>query len=368
MKKVAVLRYFFNVACFTTAFGMTFWWFYRFFKNEDSVQIDEKPLNFHDGHYPILSFCLNDPFIDSKLKKYNDTLTIAEYKMILMGLSSYKGIENINFDDVTLDLADFYLGFDVHFRNGTTIEKMYHDALEFLPQVTYSGLSFGSFRKCFGFDSMLTNIHVVTLKFNSSIYPEGIRPSSFSMPFSPIIAIHLPNQIFILGSMVKYTWPMRSQKNAYRMDLTLQQIDILKRRNKRNDHCISEDYNFDQNFLDDHLGMVGCKAPYHRTNKNFELCGLQKKMEEASFDLGTTEIQMKACTSISSLTFTYDESDIHGYGLDFFQLALKYPKQYRVTKMIRAIDIQTLIGNAGGYIGLFLGKLIQVSLKLMDGL
>ena len=85
-------------------------------------------------------------------------------------------------------------------------------------------------------------------------------------------------------------------------------------------------------------------------------------MNEASFDLAEIDVQMKACTSISSLTFTYGEIDIDGS--DFFLVRINYPKHYRESKMIRAIDIQTLIGNAGGYIGLFLGKLIKIFVEI----
>ena len=84
------LRYFFNLACFTIAFGMTIWWLYRYSLDEDIVQFDLKPIDFQEGEYPILSFCLADPFIESKLKKYNETLTVPKYKEILLGLISYK--------------------------------------------------------------------------------------------------------------------------------------------------------------------------------------------------------------------------------------------------------------------------------------
>ena len=63
--------------------------------------------------------------------------------MILLGLSSYKGVENINFDDVSLDLAEFFLGFDIHLRNGSSIQNNYPDDLQHLLQVTYSGFIFG---------------------------------------------------------------------------------------------------------------------------------------------------------------------------------------------------------------------------------
>ena len=148
------------------------------------------------------------------------------------------------------------------------------------------------------------------------------------------------------------------------MDFTLQQIDILKRRNKRNDPCIPEDLNFDQITLDDYLDKVGCKASYHRTNKSLESCSLKKAVKKATFDPLESEKTKKACTSISSLIFTYDEADMvsdgfftDGFGSDWFRVGLDYPNQYREIKMIQAIDFQTVIGNAGGYIGLFLGRI-----------
>ena len=343
---------------------------YKFSKNEDSVQIDVVPLSFQEGQYPILSFCLSDPFIESKLKKYNESLTIVEYKKILLGLSSYKGIENINIDDVTIDLADYYLGFNVKLNNGSSIKNLYPDVLQLLPKVTYSGFAYGCFMKCVGLDSKLTNIDAINLKFNSSIYPKGIRPSSLRSQFSTVVAFHLPNQFFLIGNSrsmyMPFTWPDRTQKNAYRMYFSLQQIDILKRRNKQNDPCIPEGYNFDQILLDDYLEEVGCKAPYHRTNKSLEICVLKEKMKEASFELLRTKKQMKACTTASILTFKYDEAEIYGDGADFFLVSLEYPNEYRETRMVQAIDIQTVIGNAGGYIGLFLGEVMKDSMKMMD--
>ena len=41
---------------------------------------------------------------------------------------------------------------------------------------------------------------------------------------------------------------------------------------------------------------------------------------------------------------------------DFFHIMIVYPHQYKEIVMVRAVDIETVIANAGGYIGLFLGK------------
>ena len=38
------------------------------------------------------------------------------------------------------------------------------------------------------------------------------------------------------------------------------------------------------------------------------------------------------------------------------QLVITYPKTTRIIKQSRSVDLHALIGNIGGYIGLFLGK------------
>ena len=140
------------------------------------------------------------------------------------------------------------------------------------------------------------------------------------------------------------------------MKFMMQQLEVLKRRNKRNDPCVPDELNFDRIMLDEHLEQIGCKAPYHRTDKNLELCDSKEKMKETSDDLIGKEKTKKACTIATTLTFTYDESD--NKHKTYFEVVLYYPYHLKEVVMVRAVDLQTVIGNAGGYIGLFLGKII----------
>ena len=149
------------------------------------------------------------------------------------------------------------------------------------------------------------------------------------------------------------------------MDFSLQQIDILKRRNKRNDPCISDDFNFDQIIWDEDLEKIGCKTPYHRTNKPLKICESKEKINEARFNIDDSENATKPCTSASTLTFAYSEYDLNQEGPDWFYITFIYPKLYKEIRMVQAIDLQTVIGNAGGYIGLFLGEMILNLLKLI---
>ena len=347
-----LLRHMFNVACFAIAFAMTLLWLYKYSLDEDIVQLNFKPFDFEEGEYPMLSFCLYDPFIDSKLKEYDETLTREKYLKILKGEIPFDGENTINFDDVSIDLRDFCQVGIVKFRNGSEIAIEQPESLQGFLQVTHSGFYAGGFIKCLGFKSNFTNIRSISLVFNSSMYPNGIRPSS---KVSTYVALHLPNKLSLTGNSMKISWPKRNEKKRYFMSFDLQQLDILKRRNKRYNPC-TDDQNFDQIILDEHLENVGCKASYHRTNKSLKVCDSEERMKKAQFDFYLNEKPKKACTSASTLSFTYDECDVHDSNIsDLFSVALFYPSEYKEIIMKKEIDLHTLIGNAGAYIGLFLG-------------
>ena len=61
---------------------------------------------------------------------------------------------------------------------------------------------------------------------------------------------------------------------------------------------------------------------------------------------------------IGTLDYDYDESDykFQVTNESFFQIGASYPQTtFREVKQVRAYDIDGLVGNAGGYLGLFLG-------------
>ena len=70
----------------------------------------------------------------------------------------------------------------------------------------------------------------------------------------------------------------------------------------------------------------------------------------------------KLSTSSGSIIYTYDENDIDIKGSDWFHIMIWFPDQYKEIVMVRAVDIETVIANAGGYIGLFLGMLVTRTL------
>ena len=347
-----IIRYCFNFACFSTAFGMTIFWFYKFLEDEDLVRVNLKPFEtFPQGKYPMLSFCfLDDVFASSERERYSPTFIEQQYKLILKREGAYNGTEKIDFKNVTRNLTDFFLGDGIHFQDGSFQRGIFPNFLNNLPLATYSGYLSPLFLQCFGLSTGYTNVSSTFFRFNSSVFPNGIRSNS-----QLLAVFHLPNKISITGNSFKVIWPKRDKKQEFVMLFTLQQIEILKRRNRRDSPCLSDEVNFDQIDLDDHLERVGCRAPYQKTRKQLKICNSMDDLHDATSYQIQTRKSNTPCTSASTITHSFDEQDIDVMGSDWFHVQIMYPNQYKEIVMVKAVDLQTAIGNAGGYIGLFLG-------------
>ena len=112
------LRKLFSFACFSAALGMTIFWVYKYSKDEDLCVVDYKNLgSSKDVENPILSFCFIYPVIEWKLKSYNTSFTIRDYNDYLRGLKDVEGMEYVDFDNVTVNLPEYYLADITGFKN-----------------------------------------------------------------------------------------------------------------------------------------------------------------------------------------------------------------------------------------------------------
>ena len=61
------------------------------------------------------------------------------------------------------------------------------------------------------------------------------------------------------------------------------------------------------------------------------------------------------CEEMSSIVFSAEEIDISYYPRSL-KLIYIYPEKTKIIQQVKSVDLHALIGNLGGYIGLFLGK------------
>ena len=362
-----ILTKMFRFACFSVAIGMTVYWCYKFWKDEDLCLVDYETYDSSlDVDYPMLSFCLQDPVIESKLQQYNETLTSKKYQNYLTGLEYYDGMQNIDFNDVTVDLSEYLHAETITFNNGTTTERTYPNNIFEKPMVTYVGGIYqtGWIYKCFGLRMQKKNILYGYVAFNKSLF--GSRSFNYV-----VTLLHYPNQTMLSLSTLKYEWPSYPKRKQieYSMDFTITQVEVLKRRNKRTKSCVSNDISFDETIMSDHIKKNGCRAPYQNNRNDTPICSSRKEMLGAYYDLIMKIGEKTPCTSIKNIIYKYEEEKMVGewehFGPDYFWISLTFPNEFKDIYQERAVDIQTVIGNAGGYVGLFLGKFINLSLIMI---
>ena len=61
------------------------------------------------------------------------------------------------------------------------------------------------------------------------------------------------------------------------------------------------------------------------------------------------------CKGMSNIIYSAEMID-NAFVSNSLQLVVTYPKITRLIRQLRSVDLHSLIGNIGGYIGLFLGK------------
>jgi hypothetical protein len=204
-------------------------------------------------------------------------------------------------------------------------------------------------------------MNVVAFGFNSSMFPNGVRPNRLQDNGTSLVTlIHLPKQALLSGDTQKYVWPKRTMKKEYTMDFIFKQVQVLKRRNKRTEACMPDFVSYDKYHLAYHLEKIGCKAPYQKTERNFSICSSNESMKQAVMDLSRpmeiSDFLTTPCTSMKDIGYTFDETDVDWYDSDRFWISIRLPDTFKEIAQMRAVDFQTVIGNAGGYVGLFLGK------------
>ena len=268
-------------------------------------------------------------------------------------------MEYVDFDNVTLNLPEYYLADITGFRNGTTHigerPNFYNGPL----QVTFAGFYSKLLIKCYGLQLKDKDIYDASYIFKSNLFPNGIRPTDGS-PLKPASFIHLPNRFLLATSTLKFTWPTRLSNSSYEMVFMLTGGDVVRRRNKRSEPCISDKIDYDQKVINEHVEKVGCKPPYFKGHQNYSICSTIEELRDAVFDVYFIRNKLKKpCTSLQNMNYRYNEVD---YTVETitdtseFHVVLILFDMFKEILQVQAVDIQTVIGNAGGYVGLFCGN------------
>ena len=350
----------FKASCLLAASIMIGYWVYKFHKNDDIASIEYKSImDLDDVVLPELSLCLREPFLTEPLNKIG--VTKLEYHEYLMGIrNSTKNYQNIDHNNVTLNIFEYFVraGIRYNHKNKQVIGDCYdtRNCSYFNFKNNYNGIMKGTFFKCFGVEiNKLFSKHIdfFLLLFNKNLsYVIGEAGAS-------VLSFNLPNQLIRnFHGMQPFRWSNDTELGIDLLEVS--SIEILERRNKKEEPCTDDWMSYDKTIEQRHLESVGCRAPYQAIQSEIPVCDTKEKMNESLMNI--QELAQKydpPCKEMPNIVYNYGIAKHEAELGDNIALYVSYPDKWKIIRQSQVVDVHALIGNIGGYIGLFLGKIFH---------
>ena len=345
---------------------MLIYWAYKYeIEDRDIGVVDYVSLQHSDDiPFPVLSICLVNPINEKKLKlETNGTISTELYLKFLKGEAWSESLARIDYQFVTLNLND-YLDHAVE-------RSKYHSHFT-KPNRSFTHIElFGAFiherfMKCFTIETDLRDhrhiqtqlLHCNRTKLTqdwSNFTEENLTSPGEKWEF--FRSVHHPGQLLLAEEPILSNKPP-NQKNAplSSFDVWISDVEILKRRNSRRRKCSDGDKPYDLMILKNHIANHGCRPPYFNLNSSFPLCNTMEKINHSKFSFFTAK-SMSYPEDCQQMRGGFLDPLEHQQGLEEeWQIYINYPVDVKLIIQHKEVDIHGLIGNCGGYIGLFLGK------------
>ena len=289
--------------CLIATVSLTIYCIYHYVQNEDVTVVNFT--KFHGSNedvYPSFSFCIGPPFVEKKFDVYGSDVNITTYTKFLEGKLWDERMLDVEYDNVTVSLADNVLDAYVVLQN--TTEYSWNPKF----RVSFRSLE----RKCFTIDApdidqSLNWFFEICIK--NDIFPEGRRPQLEDEEFFSTY-LHYPGQRFTSYYTVKWDWMLRSNNSKnYVMHYEMRNVDVIRHRWKPQEPCIEEWKNYDQYVMDNIMLKAKCHPPFWNPTTNLSLCTNSTQMSKFRVQPSTAEIDQydPPCKVIQRLDYTYKE-------------------------------------------------------------
>ena len=407
----------FYLICGLVAAGMSTYWF-----NEYSLDKDTSAINYKQAKEvqiesrPVLSLCFNlintikidgyrfegNLYLDFMKGRFSDPVSYRSWlNFVVKNLrNQYSAWDNdlrnapfnrtkwtsINYSSVTPHLADFIQEYELTWINGSVTNHnhfMFH--LLRYPRVSYSGIILhdADFIKCFQIQLGHDEITNVKLTVQREIFPPPnghngymlqvqIRPQTRGL----FVLMHRPNQILLSRNTLIHKWP-KFDYNSLSFDtwFTIENIEVVKRRHKKTKPCSKDENDYDKRAVEEHVQSIGCRTPFQEVDVDVPICTSVEDMRKAHFPISLENFDNqpypRPCNSIDNIKFSYEDHELRNNKAGVVRFwPLKPSNYFKEIEQARAIPFLDLVGNVGGFIGIFIGhsvlQLLQSMLGCMD--
>ena len=359
----------FTIVCILTVAFMVGFWFHKYIvEDRDIGVVDYIPLEeANEIMFPAVSLCLESPFLIQQLSEISSNITDETYYDFLAGNIHDDLHSIIDYANVTVDLGQYFRTTNIQWLNDTFDYKV--DGSTYHLEV-FSGFHHETFLKCFMIKYEGTDQRKIKhIKF---IYDKKRLLEDWSKghwwDFRCHIVVHYEGQFYLANEFNEF--------NSFYLDeqidtkIRINKFEIIKRRNSRRTKCLEGVESYDNMIIDELLLRKSCRPPYLKNHGNikdhkiYPKCDTKDKIGNAKLETGTRQKMdvAKACYRASeiiteikpNLKSTRDKNRRY----PVWSLLIRYPEEVKVITQSKEVDVHSLIGNIGGYLGLFLGKFL----------
>ena len=348
-----ISKFGFTISCTIAALYLSIRCIHEFSLNKDNSSVSFK--NFHaddTSFYPSISLCFRDFWNDSFGFKY-------DYDNFLSGCQDEdedkckwnESFANTNYNDVTIDLKEFIIAEITFFGDKTVYMYDYgkysddhvKDYKANGKQIIFSGYTGEqrvytnrklSYQKCITFDMPFkknTTIQHHSILLNNEVFQNRTRPKFEEFE----IFFHYPNQT-IRKTSNKLMWTdMTKNKllkqsckeyegddkkrcsyygSTYTMHFDIDNVSLLKRRQKPNLPCVEKWKNDDMEMKSEIARSLNCKPSHWNISMNLKNCKTKEQMKQSMAKEENPPID--TCYGIERYSFSYNEMP----GLDRFDI------------------------------------------------
>ena len=163
---------------------------------------------------------------------------------------------------------------------------------------------------------------------------------------------------FLLQDTYEYIG-FEKNENGFTVGFFISKVEILRRRSTGKNICLTKSSDWDKSVFQDQAQSISCVAPYHESYMNFSNCYNETNFKRWQNWIGSVRklnSEKLPCQTMPRIDFNVMH-DIDTKNNNTIQITIGYPDEFKIITQSRAVGIGALIGNIGGYIGLFLGNL-----------
>ena len=362
----------FNVICTIVVVSMISYWYYKYaFEDRDIGVVDYVSLEkSKDIEFPLATLCFQNPFVEERLKRNDSGINSTSYLKYLKGESQDGMFKSIDYQNVTLQLDDYFLSAKGYAWNDSDFKEINNS---FSHTETFNGILGKTFTKCFSLKHELGNNHnikMIALYYDLqkliTDWTNSISKLSFGLSKLLIgFTFNYPGQFF-LADIGHMSYNYLKRWSLYR-ELFIDELEILERRNSRNKQCSENPPSYDKVILEKLMSSKGCTPPYLDKMDGIPVCSTvtEKIKSELVYEEAKLVDYPKACKRISKMRITKNfKSSQIAVPTKQYLVMIRYPDEVRVITQSKEVDLHSLIGNIGGYLGLFLGNFFYVYVLL----